>query len=202
MKALVDGEQEVWLPVVGYEGLYEVSSLGGVRSLDRIEAVPEGRHSTSWTRIRRGKVLRQRVSNTGYLQTMLSKDGKSKNRLVHRIVAESFLPETKVKMEVNHKDGDRLNNNSLNLEWVTRRENALHSTRVLKKNKGSQSGTSKLTEHDVLEIVSEYENGRTLTDIAAKFDVTIHCVYRIVRGFNWNWLTGILKEVTCDDRSN
>ena len=88
-------------------------------------------------------------------------------------------------------DEDKFNNRVDNLEWVTRTENANHSVH---KTTGELCGTSKLKEQEVLEIVELFNNGWSQTDIASKFDVTNHCVYRIVRGDNWQWLTGIGLE--------
>ncbi len=115
---------ERWRPVSGYEGLYEVSDRGRVRSLDRTVARGGG------TRKRlSGRVLRQhRVGKMGYRAVNLSRNGQVTKRLVHVLVAEAFVPgRTLFRNEVDHKDRDPLHNHASNLRWATRRENVLNS---------------------------------------------------------------------------
>lgn len=193
VKPLIDGGE--WKPVVGYEGSYEVSNQGEVRSLDRTELM-SGRHPVPYLRRRRGKILSAHAGRGGYPAVMLSKEGRQKLCLVHRLVATAFLGAPDAGWEVNHKDGSRGNNSLDNLEWSNRKHNSLHSTRVLKKNRGQDSGTSKLTEAQVLEICRMLEEGLSQTEIATKFVVTIHAIHRIKHGYNWAWLTGYGKEVT------
>ena len=104
---------EIWKPIKGYEGLYEVSNFGNVRSLKR--------NTTE------GKVLKQGWHTRGYSNVSLSKGNNHKTRSIHRLVAETFIPNPNNLPEVNHKDGNKKNNCVENLEWVTRIENVLHS---------------------------------------------------------------------------
>lgn len=120
---------EEWRPVVGYEGLYEVSDLGNVRSMAR--CVDNGR---GWKRPYRAKEKALQKNNHGYLIVGLYSKGKAKLMSVHRLVAEAFIPNPENKAEVNHIDGNKTNNCVWNLEWATRTENACHSVNVLKKN--------------------------------------------------------------------
>lgn len=186
---------EEWRPVKEYEGYYEVSNLGNIRSVSRVELQPIGRHEQSWTRTRQGRDKAVRINNLGYVQVILYKDGKGTGKLVHRLVAESFVENPLSNKEVNHKDGVRDNNIYMNLEWVTRSENALHGTRVLGKNRGSENRCSKLTEEEVLEISKLLKQGESQTEISKLFNTTSGCVYRIAHGHNWSWLTGIGKGV-------
>lgn len=118
---------EIWKDVVGYEGLYQVSNLGRVRSLDRTVAAPT-RWGTIANRKYIGKVLSQSFDGARhYLIVVLRKDGKSITEQVHRLVAKAFLPCDDYSMDVNHKDGCRSNNNSDNLEWCTRSYNLKHA---------------------------------------------------------------------------
>ena len=110
---------EAWKDSEGYEGLYQVSSLGRVRSLPRASTA--------------GKVLVMPIKN-GYPTVCLSKNNEKKTRQVHRLVAEAFISNTQGKTEVNHIDGNKTNNAIENLEWVTRSENESHAYRVLGKN--------------------------------------------------------------------
>lgn len=110
---------ENWLPIAGYEGLYEVSDMGGVRSLKRA--------TTS------GKVLVQRSGTGGYLRVCLCKNNHKKTFVVHRLVASAFIENPEHKPEVNHKNGIRTDNRASNLEWVTRSENERHAYKILGK---------------------------------------------------------------------
>jgi len=115
---------ETWKPIAGYENLYEVSDFGNVRSLDR--RIPAKiKHVTS--RVIKGCVLVKNKKKTGYFTVDLCKDSTVKTTNVHRIVAETFIPKVAGKRYVNHKDGNKENNNVSNLEWVTSSENRLHA---------------------------------------------------------------------------
>jgi hypothetical protein len=105
--------EAIWKPVVGYEGLYEISSLGKVRSIYR------GRNT--------GKALAPIKSQNGYLVVTPSKNGVVKQKSIHRLVAMAFLPNPKSKICVNHINGDKHDNRVENLEWATYQENEVHS---------------------------------------------------------------------------
>lgn len=115
--------EEIWKPVVGYEGLYEVGSFGNIRSIDRIVYTEKGKK----TRIIKGVMLKPSLRN-GYLSVCISKDGKSKSKTIHSLICQSFYG-FKFKAYngvVNHKDGNKTNNNIDNLEIITPRINILH----------------------------------------------------------------------------
>ena len=107
---------EQWKDVEGYEGLYQISSYGRVRSLPR--------KGTD------GRTIRDSLGNSGYLQTHLCKNGKSKTIMVHRLVARHFVENPDNLPEVNHIDEDKTNNHASNLEWCTRIQNVKHGTGV------------------------------------------------------------------------
>ena len=109
-------KQEVWKDVVGYEGLYEVSNLGRVRSLDRITEDSVGR-KRKW----KGQMLNpiNSVGGNGYLRVRLSQDGKKIDYTVHRLVAEAFIPNPENKTDVGFKELDRNNVSVDNLYWTT-----------------------------------------------------------------------------------
>lgn len=114
---------EVWKPIKNYEGVYEVSNLGNVRGLNRIDADNK--------RIK-GRVLRQ-CSNSKYLTVQLCMDGKPIRRYVHRLVAETFIENIDDKPQVNHIDENYRNNKSSNLNWMTRKENSNWATSQIRK---------------------------------------------------------------------
>ena len=172
---------------------YFVSEEGKVFSLDREESFYSKRHNKVQTRFRKGRELKLTKSNAGYLQTGLCFDGKVKLWSVHRLVALLYIPNPNGLKEVNHKDGNKTNNHVSNLEWVTRKENSLHSTQILKKNIGSVVKSSKLKEEDVKEIVKLLED-TLIKEIASMYKVTYDCIWRISNGFNWSHVTNIRKE--------
>ena len=126
---------EQWKNIRGYEGKYQVSSLGRVRSLDRVilraASRTRGPHYASY----KGKMLSLVHGPGGYIVVPLGKDSLS-NR-VHRLVAEAFIPNPEGKPFINHIDGDVTNNKISNLEWCTNRENQLHASRVLGHKQGA-----------------------------------------------------------------
>ena len=108
---------EQWKEIAGYEGLYEVSDIGMVKSF----------------KYGKERILKPGKNNKGYLQVCLSKDGKHKTLTVHRIVAEAFIPNPDNLDTVNHKDEDKTNNFASNLEWMSMKDNinyGTHSKRV------------------------------------------------------------------------
>lgn len=112
---------EVWKDIPGYEGLYQVSNLGRVKSLDRV--VQKG----ETTRRFHGKIIAASNKKNGYLQIKLYKNGVRQFYGVHRLVAECFVLNPDGKPQVNHIDGDKRNNRADNLEWCTASENQLHA---------------------------------------------------------------------------
>jgi hypothetical protein len=114
-------EDEVWKDIEGYVGLYQISSYGRVRSLDR-EVMYEEK-----CKLRKGKVLTLQSDSYGYHVTNLNKEKKRKEHKVHRLLSQAFIPNPFNKPYINHIDGDKQNNNLNNLEWCTPKENMVHS---------------------------------------------------------------------------
>ncbi len=107
--------EELWKPVRGYEGLYEVSNYSQVRSLERLKKASYGSIQTVQERI-------LRPCWTGrYLTVTLCRNSETKARGIHRWMAEAFIPNPENKLELNHIDGDRANNFIGNIEWCTRK---------------------------------------------------------------------------------
>lgn len=114
---------EIWKDIIGYEGLYQISSFGNVKSFDRVVLGKGGK-----PRNIKGQDIKKRL-NKGYLIVGLNRDGINKLKLVSRLVAIHFIENKDDKPEVNHIDEDKQNNKIDNLEWVTPKENSNHGTR-------------------------------------------------------------------------
>lgn len=108
--------EEIWKPIEGYEGLYEVSNLGRVKSF----AIPA---------MKQGKILKPNKKSNGYMRIILCKNGVHKFVYIHRLVAEAFVPNPENKPCVNHIDNERANNHADNLEWCTQKENVRHAAK-------------------------------------------------------------------------
>lgn len=118
-------KKEVWKDVVGYEGYYQVSSLGRVKGVDRIIKAKFINHETQKVN---GKILKPFTNKHGYVRVSLTINQKVNKFSVHRLVAQAFIPNPENKPQVNHKDEKRDNNNVDNLEWVTVKENSNYGT--------------------------------------------------------------------------
>jgi len=128
-------ENEIWKSIIGYEGFYEVSNLGKIRSVDRIVHCSDGRSFTQ-----KGKIIKTHLSGPkeykNYIYVQLSKNGERKNHSVHRLVATAFIPNPDNLSEINHKDEKGWNNVVENLEWCDRTYQMRYGTikeRVAKK---------------------------------------------------------------------
>lgn len=119
---------EIWKDILGYEGYYQVSNFGRVRSLTRSEVIPY--LETTRVRKRNGRICAPRF-NRHYFQITLSRDGRKEQPPIHRLVAQAFIPNPDGKPQVNHIDGNKTNNAWTNLEWCTAQENAQHAIIVL-----------------------------------------------------------------------
>lgn len=147
---------------------YEVSIDGRVRA---IEHVVNKRDGTTYTCV--PKELKPAINTKGYKIVGLSINGKLSTKKVHRLVAECYIDNVNNKPQVNHIDGDKLNNNSNNLEWVTNSENMLHAYRIgLSKSKSGDSfHRTKHSDSLVLEILNKYKCGQSKRSLAREYSV-------------------------------
>lgn len=126
---------EIWKNIEDYEGFYQCSNYGRIKSLDRIIIYKDG-----ISYLKHGQIIKPRKNKNGYFQVALNKNGKRKIKYVHKIIANTFLEKTG--MIVNHIDGNKENNNVTNLEWCSYSDNSLHAYRKLKRSI-AKNGASK-----------------------------------------------------------
>lgn len=181
---------EVWISIKGFEGLYEVSSLGRVRSCDTIQHRSNGRVECDF-RIK-GKILKNRYTGRdaaegrGYATVLLS----GKNYKVHRLVAEAFIENAHEYEQVNHIDGNKKNNCVENLEWCAGSQNIQHSLKYGLRKTGESVENHKLTIGQVEEIRIRYVKGSPVNGakpLAREFGVAAITITNIVRNKKWRW---------------
>lgn len=175
--------EEIWKQIKGYEGLYEISSLAKVKSISRLR--------TGGNNAIRERIMKPYLSRTGYHKVVLSKNKQDKHISVHRLIALVFVGEPPTdKHEVNHIDGNKLNNSIDNLEWVTRSQNLSHAYKLGLKvgNIGEKNNTTKLSESDVLEIKRLITKGVGVSKIAINYKVTHSTISAIKNKRNWKHL--------------
>jgi hypothetical protein len=119
---------EVWKDIPNFEKYYQASDYGRIRSLPR--TVTQMGHKSNYTRILNGKVLHPRLQNANYYVVWLSKEGEIYPQLVHRLIAKAFISNTKNEPCVNHKNGNKIDNQIGNLEWCSYSENIEHSHNI------------------------------------------------------------------------
>lgn len=171
---------ELWKDIDGYEGIYQVSNLGRVKSLDRTLL---GKNSIEYKV--KGKIRKISCIGKGYQKIQLSKEGNSKNFLIHRLVAQAFIPNPENLPIVNHIDGNKTNNHIGNLEWVSSSKNINHAISIgLRKTNNigphiKKEGNSGVTVKEKVEdILSVFPNMKT-KDIAELVGSKTSYVYKI-----------------------
>lgn len=170
-----------WRDIIGYEGRYEVSSEGDIRTIPHfIEQMFKGQIKQRRVRARDRKLQKH---NLGYSSVVLGKDNM---QLVHRLVAQAFLPKIEGKDFVNHKNGNKKDNRVENLEWCTRQENEDHAYGTgLKNSTGSHNQMAKITEGYAKAIKQLAETGWSTKELSEVFGLHIVNIRRIVRGKTW-----------------
>lgn len=174
---------EEWRDVPGYEGCYQVSNLGRVRSVDRTIQDSIGRSYPL-----KGKVLAPAPNRGGYLICAFTTGNKPSTFAVHRLVARVFLGPRPPGKEVHHKDGVKSNNAAANLTYVSRLENIRHAyaTGLVRPHRGETHVRARLTWHQVQEIRRLYGTGEyTFKQLASKYGVSLSTVSHAYRGRNW-----------------
>lgn len=174
---------EQWRDIGGYEGSYQISDLGRVKSLSRI--IWNGQPKLP--RRLRERILRPIKSNTGYLNVKLCSGGFTSTMQIHQIVAATFIPNPNNKSQVNHRNGVKTDNRATNLEWHSALENTNHARSVLGYDNSKElNGQAKLTQDQILQIRHMYMTGEYLQrEIGEIFGIHQAHVSRIILGKLW-----------------
>lgn len=174
--------KEIWKNIVGYEGLYQVSNLGRVKSLTRCG----GR---GYKQIRPERILKQ-ANVGGYLVVVLCCNGASKMMRVHRLVAQAFIPNPSNLPIINHNDLNKTNNVVTNLIWSTHQSNMEHAKLNNAFPKGENNTSSILTDEEVLAIYRARLTDVSASSLAERHGVDKSSVYDIWSGKRWRHITG------------
>lgn len=129
----------------------------------------------------KGKKLKPQLLPSGYIGFNLVCNGKRSKFLLHRLIAQKYIPNPQNKPCINHINGIKSDNRVENLEWVTYKENCEHRNNVLNKHvRGEKCGTSKLKNNDAIDIREKYKTGKTLKQLSKEYNVSIHPIWSII----------------------
>lgn len=169
-------DNEIWLPIIDYPN-YRVSNFGRIKSLNYLGHGGE-------------QILKQGISAQGYMKINLYDGGRRKSMLVHRLVAQAFIDNPESKPQVNHKNGIKTDNNSINLEWATAKENTDHAYRnglnenvreASRKNVGEKHISCKLMDRECDQIRLKYAIGNiTQRELAEEYNCGQAQISRII----------------------
>lgn len=198
---------ELWKPIKGYEGYYEVSNKGRIRSLDRIVITSEGKKYPY-----KGKLIYLNLKKTGYYNVQLNKDGKGKTYRVNRLVAEAFVynPDPESYNIVNHIDGVKTNNNAENLEWTNSSGNQQHAVdnglqkyegkllesilrncREANKRKSKKVAKLDPVTEEILDVYNSIAEAADKNNIkGSRNSISLCCrgKYNMVKGYKWKFI--------------
>ena len=176
----MESKDEIWKDIKDFEGLYQISTYGRIKSLPK----QQGR------RITKEKIMAQRVNRKGYHHACLTRDMKQIYKYAHRLVADAFIPNPLNLPFVNHIDGNKLNNNTENLEWISHRDNILH---------GWENG---LMENVRKAPAIQFGHKCKLINIKNNETFAFKSYKELSRflGFNETWLSNSLRQ--CSDYEN
>ena len=202
---------EIWKDIKDYEGLYQVSNSGRIKSLERYV-----NHRLGVVKFVRERIKKQYKDRVGYKSVMLSKNGKQIRDYVHRLVGFAFVENPFNKPDINHKNGIKYDNRFINIEWVTKSENSLHMCHVLgirpslgrvhseetKKKIGEArkgrkhleetkrkiaSARTKLTKNQKIEIKAKYKIGNSVKSLTKEYNVSVGPIYNVINGRKSKW---------------
>ena len=188
--------EEIWKDIPEWEGFYQASTFGRVRSVDRV-LITQNSHGFLSPRKHKGEIISPNTNNRGYLYLCLCKDNNHHwFAKVHRLIAMTFLPNPNHLSDVNHKDGNKLNNKVENLEWCSHSENQKHALRTGLNVKPYAAGKYKkaVLQIDPItkDVVAEFDSITAATLYFGKTNTTnignvLNGRHKIAYGFEWKY---------------
>ena len=174
-------DQEKWLPIKNYEGVYSISSFGNLR------------REIKGKRTFKGRIIRPSLPHSGYFCVKLTNNKQVKSVNIHKLVIETFKHKRPEGKHINHIDGNKLNNKIENLEYLTRKQNTIHAMKLGLIRKGEETTNSKLNNRDVLKIKNLISASNVkASKIAIMFNVSHQCIKDIKKERTWKHI--IIKE--------
>jgi hypothetical protein len=162
---------EIWKDISGYEGLYQVSNLGRIKSLNRINLAE---------RKLKGRIRKVFDIGDGYIQVVLRKNNKPKHLMVHRLVGIAFIKNPQNKPQINHIDSNKSNNIALNLEWCTASENQIHAIINGKVQLGEDRQNATISNEQARYIRTLNKNGLNCVEIGKKLNKTRFFIWDVL----------------------
>lgn len=177
-------QEEIWKEIPLSGGIYYVSNLCNIKSIDHYVLMKPGLF-----RIQKGRMIKLHKSRKGYIMCSIKKNGKNFHTSIHRLIAICFIPNIHNKDQVNHINGIKDDNRIGNLEWCTNRENIIHaySNDLIKVNKGEKHHNSKITDMDELTIFYKRKNGASYKSLSLEYGLSIQAIQkRVINNLNKN----------------
>ena len=190
---IMETQEEIWKDVVGWEGLYQVSSLGRIKSLSRKTKMFSTRWNCWYYQKTKDRILKQHISHRGYNRVELFiKSSETHGYYVHVLVAKAFIDNPNSKQTVNHINEIKTDNRVENLEWATHYEQMQHyRNNGVKKYSGQFHYRAKITEEQAIEIIRSNEPN---SNICRKYNLSKSAVWSIRNGVSWRLLHNKLKN--------
>jgi len=175
--------KEIWKPIKGFEGYYEISNMGRVKSLERM--VPSG--ILGFHRKQNEIILKAAQDGYGYLFVCLHKNNLKKYKKIHQLIASAFVTGEKKGLQVNHKNGIRTDNSPENLEWITPKENTWHAIMILGKKRSKENHWKhKITATQVEEMRELYKTGKySQIELAKRYGIHRGQLSKICNHKSW-----------------
>lgn len=181
---------EIWKDIKDYEGLYQVSNLGNVRSLDKI-IYQKNKSGKNQKHIYKGKELKKQKQRNGYEVVNLYKNAKMTKKLVHRLVAIAFIENKLDRNFINHKDNNKTNNNVTNLEWCTQSENIIYAYTNGVKFPPNMRKVKRLNKEDIfIDMFESIQEAERFTNIRAT-NISKCCrnLRKTAGGYKWEYVS-------------